>query len=664
MLSAGLLPGTNVNYQARVGKGFGSSVVMAPVQWIARTFPQTVFRVRVRGEVVPEHPLEKLVTGPNPFYSGSALLMSTILSYTMSGNAYWLIVRDSRLRPIELWYAPHWLLSPVAGDGGGNFITHYEYTPRGVVIRLDPSDVVHFRYGLDPENVRLGLGPLASLWREIFTDDEAANFTAAILRNMGMAGMVISPAAGRTVAPGDLETTRKYINERLTGDRRGKPIVMSGATEINQMAFSPQQLTLGALRDVPEERVCAVLGIPAAVVGFGTGLQQTKVGATLRELVRLAWTANLIPMGKVFASEIERCLLKEFEPRPEQSRVFFDSADVEALQDDANDRVERHAKLFTAGIITREEAKLATGFEPRSGDDIYLVSAAMIEVPAGSRKSARTRLLAGKGGQPVNGGIKGEPPFRPPLNPPPRRRLNQSQQRLRARLTREHDALSEPFAADLEKVFGRLGKMVAGAAREALGAKDDHDDIDAIMGGVAIVAAQADLVETGARNTLIIAKSTFKGIGTEMNLSIGMPDTIANEILAAGGKHIGLVDLDKQTRAGLFKILEQAREEGLGVDPIVRRIRDEIPKGRYMSSKIRARVIARTETKHAQRTSTIEAYKASGVVQEVIVIDDRLGFGDDECSFWNGRKITLPEAVELGEQEHPNGTRDFVPIIA
>jgi HK97 family phage portal protein len=664
MLGGGILPGTNVNYQARVGKGFGSSVVMAPVQWIARTFPQALLSVEMREEAVPEHPLTQLVNTPNPFYGGTALLMSTILSYTMSGNAYWLIVRDSRLRPIELWYAPHWLMTPVGGDSGENFITRYDYRPRGVAIPLDPADVIHFRYGLDPQDVRLGLSPLASLWREIATDDEAANFTAAILHNMGMAGTVIAPAAGKTVSPSDLETTKKYIDERYRGDQRGKAIVMSGATEVHQMGFNPQQLQLGAIRDVPEERVCAVLGIPAAVVGFGTGLQQTKVGATMREMVRLAWTANLIPMGRGFASEIQRCLLKEFEPRPEQGRVFFDVTDVEALQDDANERVERHAKLFTAGIITREEAKLATGFEPRPGDDIYLVSQNMIEWPAGSRKSADMRLLTAKGGQPTNGAIKGEPPFHPPLNPPPRRRLNQSQQRLRARLAREHNTLSGPFAADLEKVFDRLGKNVASAAREVLGTKDSHDDVDAIMLLVAMVSTQADFAAVGSAHWLRTAKSTFEGINIELGLSIGMPDTIANEILAAGGRHMGLVDLDKQTRLNLFKILEQAREEGLGVDVIARRIRDEIPAGRYKSAKIRARLIARTEAKHAQRTSTIEAYKASGVVEKVIVIDDRLGFGDEDCTFWANREVTLAEAVELGNQEHPNGTRDFVPIIA
>ena len=250
------LPRSSFNNQATVGKGFRSSVVMAPVHWIARNFPQAVLTVEMDGEPVADHELTQLVNRPNGFYGGVALWMSTIFSYVLSGNAYWLIVRDERtMRPLELWYAPHWMVTPVQGDDGADFIMRYDYRPRGQKIALDPQDVIHFRYGLDPENIALGISPLASLWREIFTDDEAANFTAALLNNMGMAGIVISPAKGVNAGPEELETTRQYINERLTGDRRGKPLVMGAGTEVGQMAFSPQQLTLGALRDIPEERV-------------------------------------------------------------------------------------------------------------------------------------------------------------------------------------------------------------------------------------------------------------------------------------------------------------------------------------------------------------------------------------------------------------------------
>ena len=72
-------------------------------------------------------------------------------------------------------------------------MTHYTYTVDGQEIDLAPSKVVHFRFGMDPENERKGRSPLAAALREIFTDDEAANYTASLLRNMGVPGIIVSP---------------------------------------------------------------------------------------------------------------------------------------------------------------------------------------------------------------------------------------------------------------------------------------------------------------------------------------------------------------------------------------------------------------------------------------------------------------------------------------
>ena len=56
---------------------------------------------------------------------------------------------------------------------------------------------MHFRFGLDPENDRKGRSPLAGVLREVFTDDEAANYTASLLRNMGVPGIIVSRRGGR-----------------------------------------------------------------------------------------------------------------------------------------------------------------------------------------------------------------------------------------------------------------------------------------------------------------------------------------------------------------------------------------------------------------------------------------------------------------------------------
>src|SRR3546814_2618913 len=69
----------------------------------------------------------------------------------------------------------------------------------------------------------------------------------------------------------------------------------------------------GGARDVAEERVCALLGIPAAVVGFGAGLQQTKVGATMQQMSKQAWENGVLPFCRLAADELKRSLLPQLD---------------------------------------------------------------------------------------------------------------------------------------------------------------------------------------------------------------------------------------------------------------------------------------------------------------------------------------------------------------
>jgi hypothetical protein len=73
---------------------------------------------------------------------------------------------------------------------------------------------------------------------------------------------------------------------------------MGAPTDVTPYGFNPQQMNMSEARDVAEERVCACIGIPAAVVGFGAGLQTAKVGATMEELFKTAWRNGVLPVAR------------------------------------------------------------------------------------------------------------------------------------------------------------------------------------------------------------------------------------------------------------------------------------------------------------------------------------------------------------------------------
>jgi phage portal protein BeeE len=224
---------------------------------------------------------------------------------------------------------------------------------------------VHFRFGLDPENPRLGYSPLQAVLREVMTDDEAARFSEKILENMGVPGLVVSPQkdSGWKPSQDDVDRLTTYFNDAFTGDRRGRALVLRGPTDVAQFGFDPNKLMLPALRDISEERVCSAIGIPAAVVGFGSGLQSTKVGATMRELVKLAWVQCINPMQSSMSRQITTQLLPDFVAQLRRFRARFDTSEVSAFQEDKHENAKRVALLVEKGILRYDRAQHELGLE-------------------------------------------------------------------------------------------------------------------------------------------------------------------------------------------------------------------------------------------------------------------------------------------------------------
>lgn len=370
-----------------VGDGTGSSAVMACLNWITSTFPEAppmLWKIGDKGEEEqdPKHELLRLLVKPNDFYSGEDLWSATLVDYHASGNAYWLLIGwQNRPGVAELWWTPSSTMEAFGDED--ELITHYIYRPGdGKEVRVETDEVVHFRYGIDPDDQKYGRSPLASVLREILTDEEASQYTSNILRNMGVPGVVISPD-DPDVVPGEteLEETKEIIRTQFTGERRGEPLVLNGPTRVQQFGFSPQQMDLRTLRRLPEERITAVLGIPAIVAGLGAGLDRSTF-ANMKEAREAAYEGKIIPLQRNLASTVRFQLLDKFESDPWAWRFGFDLAVVRVLQEDQDNLVKRMDTAVQGGWATRADARRAIGLEVEDKkDDVFYIPVSKEVVP-------------------------------------------------------------------------------------------------------------------------------------------------------------------------------------------------------------------------------------------------------------------------------------------
>lgn len=378
---------THVNYASIVGDGTTSSVVMAPVRWAMRNYVEAPLQVVERDrdnqlKVLPGHPLTTLLEKPNPAYNGPLLWMSALADSMLTGNGYILKVRAGGNKPVQLWWTPSALLTPVASDSDGTvWIDHYAYTPRGVPIRVEPADVIHLRpFGLDPANPRLGWSPLGALMAEVWGDLEAAAFAGSILRNLGVPGVVLSPSGDLAMQQDDADRAKVAFEQKFGGDNRGRTFVATRGLKADVVSWSPEQLNLDKLRRLPEARVAGVFGIPPIVVGFQVGLEHGTF-SNYGQAREAAYEEFLIPMHRLNDADLTTQLLPDFDTAANHF-VRHDYSDVRVLQDDRDKLFAREALALRAGGVTVNEFRSSLGKPEIPQGNVFFLSGTVKVVAA------------------------------------------------------------------------------------------------------------------------------------------------------------------------------------------------------------------------------------------------------------------------------------------
>lgn len=382
------LPGAHYPYAMEAGDLWRNSVVGIALGWMADNFAEPMAQVLLnpRGKeprAQPNHALLSLLDEPNPDYDGDALWAATIVSYCVSGNAYWLKAKAPSRKKMFLYYVPHWEIEPRWDVSGKTFITHYEHVVDGKRIRLEKEDVVHFRHGLDLRNVRSGLPQLEPLLREICTDNQGATFTAALLRNAGVPGVILAPEDnGVTIEEDEGNRLKLLYKERTSGENVGGALVTSLRLKISQLGFSPEQLALDKIRQIPEARICAALKIPAMVLGLSIGDSQ-RTYANMAVAERMAYRNCLVPLQKSMAKTVSRQLLPDVGGLPNEA-FGWNYTNVQAMAEEAASLTKRIVATFAGGLIKRNEGRVKLGYEADPGPegDQYAVA---IKAPADSK---------------------------------------------------------------------------------------------------------------------------------------------------------------------------------------------------------------------------------------------------------------------------------------
>jgi phage portal protein BeeE len=218
----------------------------------------------------------------------------------------------------------------------------------------------------------LGLAPLASALREVFTDNEAARYAAVMFKNLGVPGAIISPADGEVPFPATEANRLKAEWEAMTtGDQRGNAIVTIFPTEISMPTTDPTKMNTTENRRISEERIAGLLLLPPAIAGLGAGLAHSSEN-NRDDDARRAFDDNIIPSQDSMAEELDIQLLPDFSDIDAET-IEFDQSRVRVLRGDQERKDTVTVLMWNSGLITRSQGLLRANYKPAAdgSDDIY-----------------------------------------------------------------------------------------------------------------------------------------------------------------------------------------------------------------------------------------------------------------------------------------------------
>jgi len=361
----------------------GNSAALACLNVLGTAFSEPPIKVYLKTqegmEYIANHPAEQLLNNPNPNMTSSLMNNYIVTSVAVYGDAFLLKLRNDAGAVVQL--VP--LLADMVEVKGNDeqLITKYQYKQKGNTLDIMPEDMIHLRERIDPRNHRRGLAPLRSVMVEILGDAAASQMGAALVKNTGVPSVVISPKNDLSMTSDEAENIAEVFGRRFGGENRGRPLVISGGeVDIKTLSFSPKDLEIGKLRYINEERISAVLGVPAILAGLGSGLERATY-SNAKELREFFTEQKLIPMWNHFANEFtKQLLLQDFEDNIDYC-FKYDISDVRALSQDEDATMQRITQGFNAGFVTVNEARQATQLPPLDNGDYFVRDMTIAEVP-------------------------------------------------------------------------------------------------------------------------------------------------------------------------------------------------------------------------------------------------------------------------------------------
>lgn len=548
-------------------------------------------------EEVTEHPFISLFQNVNDYMNEFELWEITELYQELTGNAYWLLLKNSMGLPVEIWpLMPQYM--KIIPDKK-NFISGYEYAPTPTEKQvLAPEDVLHYKFS-NPKNNFYGLGPLQAC---VVAADLSMNMNlheASLMANRAQPDMalILPPEAGTPKEDEQKRLTEQWYKRFGGVKKAGKLAILTGGAKLERLTLTPQEIAYLQGRKATREEICDIFGVPMSKI-TSESVNRANADAGDTQYMR----NTILPRLRRIEQKINERLLPLYD---EHLFCAFDNP----VPEDKEFRLKETDTRLKNGYSSINLERQEDGQEPVAWGEVPL-----IPFGVGPLGSVITPPI-GQGGN--IRGIKKTRQTLPPLNHPT-------------------NFVNQPFIKALQGYFERQRiEILAGFDRDAEAIIKSHHQkmgIDDYLSAWFDLKRWTDEFDKAAQPFI---RYTFMGGGERALRQITTErefDPISAMAIASLEKHKGKSQIVGTKIKQVRKAISEAMEAGEGI----KGIRGAIEMVYEGATRYEAELIARTETIWAFNEGAVQGYIQSGYVKQKQWVSS----GDDRSCFLKNTLIT------------------------
>lgn len=319
-------------------------------------------------EEVEAHPLLDLLNRPNDLYGGARLIEALVAYRCLQGNAYMEAVGPDDGPPRELYVHRPDRIQVVVGTAAEP-VSHYEYRVGGVTRRLPAADVFHWKT-FNPLDDWYGQAPLIAAARSTDANNAARAWNVALTQNSARPSGLLK-VKGTTV--GNKNALKAWIDEFkknwMGAANAGRPAIIAppDGTEIDwvQTAFTAVEMSWLDGLNLSAREICVVFNVPSILLGDAAAAKY----ANYEQARRALYQEGIFPLLDLLVSDLNAWLTPKF---GKDLFLGYDADAVDAVQEDQEAAHKRSREDFKEGLITRNEARAAIGYDEVPDGDKFV----------------------------------------------------------------------------------------------------------------------------------------------------------------------------------------------------------------------------------------------------------------------------------------------------